>query len=264
MLKISLGASLLIGIAMGTPAQAFFSFDEAKENLAINRAPQAKVNDSTCLGSVKHLKKQGYPVKQVAGFGRDMPFSTSLKIIIPKDWVIKGGDLNALSTWSGNKQWDKVVQEAAQSAGACVTLDWQNKIAYVKTADFVEPTKEAAEVSKNDHFVTDPTLDKAVIRPLDPLFNMNLWVLEPHKTLRNNLAEWCKKAGWSMAWNAPGVDYMVSHKVTLHGNFIDSLKQIMKAYAKAPKPLSIKAYSKPSNKVIEIVPYMMYRNNPVY
>lgn len=77
------------------------------------------------------------------------------------------------------------------------------------------------------------------------------WVLKKTQTLRENIAEWAKKSGWELVWNAP--DYRVVADTRLTGE-IDSedgpIITILKEYEDSALPLKVSIYG--GNRVISV------------
>lgn len=64
------------------------------------------------------------------------------------------------------------------------------------------------------------------------------WTLEKGKSLKENVMDWAKKAGWHVAWN--GSDYPIDVPATFTGTFDDEngpIAALSNAYAQAEQPL---------------------------
>lgn len=101
----------------------------------------------------------------VSGFGKDMPLSLSLQIIIPNDWKV---DLNEAAknmpvNWNGKATWPYVLENLAKNSNLLVTIDWSKRVVNVfskeseenmiamkqKSIIESEKRKEALEIEAN-------------------------------------------------------------------------------------------------------------------
>jgi hypothetical protein len=70
------------------------------------------------------------------------------------------------------------------------------------------------------------------------------------RTLKNALSRWCRQAGWQLLWDLR-VDYALSSRATLHGNFEEAVSRVMRDMSEAETPLHAVLYR--GNKVLRIV-----------
>ncbi|WP_245336356.1 toxin co-regulated pilus biosynthesis Q family protein [Stenotrophomonas sp. PvP093] len=76
------------------------------------------------------------------------------------------------------------------------------------------------------------------------------WVANPGSTVRETLAHWSSKAGWAVPqWDAE-IDYQVPGTLSFEGDFLDAVRGLFKAYARAKRPLLVDAY--PNQKIIHV------------
>jgi len=90
----------------------------------------------------------------VSGFGKDMPLSLSLQIIIPNDWKV---DLNKAAqnmpvNWMGKSSWPYVLENLAQDHSLLVTVDWEKRIVNVfsKEAEEILIAQKQEEIKVSD------------------------------------------------------------------------------------------------------------------
>ena len=57
-----------------------------------------------------------------------------------------------------------------------------------------------------------------------------LWRMDPgrHETLRQVLEEWGRGAGWTVVWEAEGLDYAVTAAATFHGTFEEAVDALLR------------------------------------
>lgn len=76
------------------------------------------------------------------------------------------------------------------------------------------------------------------------------WVANPGSTVRETLAHWSSEAGWAVPqWDAE-IDYQVPGTLSFEGDFLDAVRGLFKAYARAKRPLLVDAY--PNQKIIHV------------
>ena len=56
-----------------------------------------------------------------------------------------------------------------------------------------------------------------------------VWKVDPrrHETVRGVLEEWALGAGWTVVWEAEGLDYAVTARATFHGSFEDAVDGLL-------------------------------------
>ncbi len=73
----------------------------------------------------------------ISAFGKDMPLSLSLQIIVPEDWKV---DLNkaAINTpvnWVGKSTWPYILEQLAKDYNLLVSVDWEKRVVNVFSKD---------------------------------------------------------------------------------------------------------------------------------
>lgn len=77
------------------------------------------------------------------------------------------------------------------------------------------------------------------------------WEVVPaDKTLNTSLARWAAVAGWQLVWELP-VDYAVSVRTEIRGNFVEAVGLVAKAMETAEIPMKAIFYE--GNRVLRIV-----------
>ncbi len=217
------------------------SFSESSVKDSGNQpAPVASITSNAGVVFVGNpQKEQPY----VRGFAKDVSLLTALKQIVPMGWNAKKvGDLdmNALVSWRGqNRSWTDVLAQLAKENQFVATLNWETN----------ELMVEAAQVKKEYQSIQEVATPKE-------------WVLRTDLTLKDNVAEWAKKAGWTLSWVA--VDYPVTSTVVFPATEIDSesgpLRQIVEAYKNAEQPITVSFWT---NKVIRVENAAFKQSTPV-
>lgn len=192
------------------------------------------------------LVQEGVPPFEpvpVKGFGRNTTVHDSLRQLVPLDWkVFTEGDvdLTAVSSWKGDRSWFSILGTVFANTGIKGVLNWNTK----ELVLFQVQKKEVAPVAR----VTPQ--HEATLTEVE-------WVIDPAKTLRENLDAWVKKEGWTLAWNATYaekiVDYKMNSKIVLKGPLLGekgALSKLVGSYADAEYPLAVEIHK--TNRVIEV------------
>jgi Toxin co-regulated pilus biosynthesis protein Q len=177
-------------------------------------------------------------VDNIKGFAKDLPLTVVLGQIVPKGWrgYAKDGSIAELKTvsWSGtNRPWITVLNDVLLENGLLATLDWNRSEIMIERDPLAQ--------------VSGPQAAKAVAAA------QGTWVLASGRSLRSNMDDWAKKAGWSLAWDPLDLDYQVTNEVRLTGELLGEdgiIANVIKQYADAPRPLGVRFWS--GNQVIEI------------
>ncbi len=130
-------------------------------------------------------------------FGRDVPLSAALEMLLPapKSWeVVFEPELeNQKVSWKDVTSWKDAVSQISRNHGIVVGLNENSKrIAVARTAE----------------------LAQTLARP-----GNDIWTLKAGLSLRENLTEWGNKAGWKIDWSGSQVDYPIDHNANLVGPF---------------------------------------------
>lgn len=94
-----------------------------------------KAEDARNLGNYEFNQKglSAEETQVVSGFGKDMPLSLSLQIIVPNDWKVDLNEAaqNMLVNWMGKSSWPYVLENLAQDHNLLVTVDWEKRVVNV-------------------------------------------------------------------------------------------------------------------------------------
>jgi hypothetical protein len=131
----------------------------------------------------------------VYGYGKDEALADALKQIVPSPcWQTNVDPLLAtrLVTWDGQgRPWQDVLRDLAGSNGFYAALNKDKCIVGIGNTGSTAEALAAGEKA---------------------------WLLEPGKTLADNLAAWAKEAHWQFAYNTV-YNYEIAYPATIVGNF---------------------------------------------
>lgn len=208
-----------------------------------------------------HVTQTGTPVvgAPVKGWAKDIPLSTALKQIVPNGWKArKSGnvDLNQSVSWTGGKDWVSVLGDLTADYRFNASVNWNTKEIYITPlgSSTVVTASTPTTLAPRPVFSGSTTTKFAtpVSNSVSSGYSYNqTWTLSKSKTLRENIEDWAKQAGWTVSWGAP--DYRIVADVTLTGA-IDAqdgpIARVIAAYKDADQPLRASLSS--GNKVIRI------------
>lgn len=165
-------------------------------------------------------------------YGVNVPLFVALESIVPSrdQWRVNfdDGTDNLSVSWNGGTNWKSVIRQISE----------ENQVAIV-----INENEQAIGISR------DAELARYLARQ-DP----QLWRLQAGKTLRQNLAEWCAKIGWTLTWDETlRVDYPIQASAVITGPFdgeAGSVAQVMRAFQGNAKPLRAEFYK--ANRVLRI------------
>lgn len=182
----------------------------------------------------------------VKGFGRDVTVHDSLRQLVPLDWqVFTEGEvvLTSKTNWKGGRSWPAILGSVFQETGIKGVLNWTTKelvLFQVVAPKAVSPANASAPMVKKEATLTEAE-----------------WVLDPQKTLRENLEIWAKKDNWTLVWNATiadkVVDYRIDTKTVITGPFMGengAMSKIVRSYSDSEYPLAVEFFK--SNRIVEI------------
>lgn len=150
---------------------------------------------SLSSGSVPQAAPVSKPINTL--FGRDVPLKSALEILVPnsKSWsiVYEPGIENKRVSWRDVATWKDALGQISKDNGIIIGLN--------------ESAKRIAVTYSTD-------LAQKLAQP-----GNNVWELKSGMSLRENLIEWGKIAGWEVDWADTLVDYPIDHSATLVGQF---------------------------------------------
>jgi hypothetical protein len=182
--------------AVATPTVASKSFAPASSVPVPVPAPaQAKVvGNSTVHGpfEMEGAKKQG-----LMSYGKNVPLFAALDNLVPnsKSWsiVFEPGTENTPVSWKDAADWRGALDQISKNHRLVIAINDQGKrISVSRTAE----------------------LAKKLAQP-----GSQVWTLKAGKSLRENLNDWAKQAGWQIDWSNTDIDYPIDHTATLVGAF---------------------------------------------
>jgi hypothetical protein len=146
-------------------------------------------------GSVPMAAPASKPINTL--FGRDVPLSAALEILVPnsKSWsiVYEPGIENKRVSWRDVPTWKDALGQISKDNGIIIGLNENAKrIAVTYSADLAQKLAQPGN---------------------------NVWELKAGSSLRENLIEWGKIAGWEVDWADTLIDYPIDHSATLVGQF---------------------------------------------
>jgi len=186
-----------------------------------------------------------------AGWAKDLPLSLALRQVIPAEFSIKenGVSLNRNVSWGGDRPWDEVLSSLANTGDFVAHIDWNSKEVSLAPrlgeAARPAPSSSVAVAAPSAPFrSTSMTISErapqptfvAAQRPIAP--PAATWTLEPSMSLRENVEQWGKKAGWTIIWE--GADYPIAAKASFSGDFASPegpLARLIEAYERSDQPL---------------------------
>lgn len=261
------GLNILTACVLGTlagAAQAAFTVEEGPRNRATasggaaasaTAAPRPSASKGEyfqILGAKTTARRSaisqvGLPddsIQVVVGFGKDMPFATGLSQIVPKGWQGYAEDpqLKSIGTisWEGGRRpWITVLNEVLIENGLVATVNWDSK----EIMFGVDPTASAPRAAASGGRSASP----------DSAAGRERWVLQSGKTLRTNLEEWTKRAGWTLSWGPEDIDYNITASVEIQGDLVGdngAITKVIQSYASAGRPLMVRYYN--GNYVVRI------------
>jgi hypothetical protein len=146
-------------------------------------------------GSVPQAAPVSKPINTL--FGRDVPLKNAFEILVPnsKSWsiVYEPGIENKRVSWRDVPTWKDALGQISKDNGIIIGLNENAKrIAVTYSADLAQKLAQPGN---------------------------NVWELKSGLSLRENLIEWGRVAGWEVDWADTLVDYPIDHSATLVGQF---------------------------------------------
>lgn len=232
----------------------------------LNYKNQNNANNSECTSGVIHI---GEPVQQKERHYRGSgTLSAAARKMVPKGWRVKVRRLPSEEAyWDLQEQWYFVLGIAARSVQGCATINWNEKT--VEIAGNEDTPKAIHTNSNSNHsndFNANPLSDVATDEPFKPfepnalIPTTNSWTLNEQKTLRENMIEWGKIAGWRVVWSIKNTDFRVI-QTTLVGDYDSAIEQITEAYRDTNNPIAVNQNE--ANRVIEFINYTPFQRTIV-
>lgn len=224
-------------------------------------------------------KNDAYNQKPLKGFANDLPLIIVMKQITPNGWIVKKSDtednkldVKKIISWQGGKNWVDTLNDISIKYNIDMKIDWEKKVITLsnpvekpkeveKKALFIladsetkietpKVTKEkdvAVGASEQNNEITTKANEVVDNLPKVTLQNNNqVWLLEPHLSLKENVEIWANLAGYRLVWT--GEDYGVGQPNSLVGVFDSEngpIKQLSVDYGPSSRvqvPLSFQFY----------------------
>jgi hypothetical protein len=165
-------------------------------------------------------------------YGRNVPLFIAMDKIVPHTdgWIVNIDDglSNKLVSWNGGDDWRGVLSSIASKNGLTIK---------------VNDLEHAVGVSSSS-LLAEQMASKS----------NKVWRLRTDKTLRENLDEWAKKAGWYLKWDESlKIDYPITNSAVLTGDFVGKggvVDRVIYSLRNQEKPLTAVFYK--ANNVVLI------------
>jgi hypothetical protein len=276
-MKLSLAVALS-GLLMAGAAHADLVIDAGKKPIAqpvvradgnltpgASQAPrelpaERVVGKVTQVGS-PNAAEQGAVVQ---GWADRVALSDALRQILPSGFSVIPDDqfrMDRQVSWEGGQSWIAVLDHMTRLYSFNVTVDWArhqirlspltppqaSALAAAQHTTGLAPIQAAPPVTARpsscitgcSQSVTVRTGSSASSAPVQAAPVAQAWILDPARSLKENVEAWGKQAGWVVKWDA--VDYRVPAKVALRGSFDapdGPVATLVKAYEKADQPIT--------------------------
>lgn len=200
-----------------------FDAVQAPENESNAKKDESVTGESSVHGRFV-MKDNPETLSTLMRFGRNVPLFVALEKIIPgsKDWYIHVDDglENSIVDWEGGESWEDVLRIISDQNNLVIRINKEER---------------SVGVSKN------AKLAEHLAHPIP-----KVWRLQDDLTLRENLAKWAERAGWSLEWDEKlNIDFPISHSAVLTGDFVGVggvVDQVMYSLKDSEKPLTAQFY----------------------
>ncbi|CAM6858470.1 toxin co-regulated pilus biosynthesis Q family protein [Escherichia coli] len=170
--------------------------------------------EKRAIGTLKFIRADGH-----------RPFGQAMKQLLPTGWrteIARDVRLPARISWSGNDQWNHVIEKTLPRYSLKATFDTSGKRVLIQQA---EKTVKSGLFSA----------------PVTGVKKTETRHIEQGMTLRTGLEKWaaaepCATGKWKVAWKTP-VNYSIDAQLVFSGNFMDALNSTFALYQQAEKPL---------------------------
>lgn len=196
-------------------------------------------------------------IPRAEGWANEVPVALALKQVVPAGWTVRldkadgrSVDESRVVSWSGGRPWPVVLGDLAQRGRFEATVRWSEKLVVVCPEPPPPTTLSgmgSSGVSRADvsseavvkHSVSTPAPMMAPVPPPPP--PVMQWHLDPKRTLRENVEDWTRQAGWNrVIWEA--ADYPIAAQATFTGDFVSPagpLATLIGAYDSSDQPLLV-------------------------
>ena len=215
----------------------------------------------------------------LTGWANDVPLGLALRQIVPLDFELRTNGIPTSDhvSWSGSTSWVESLRALTRSGLFVAHINWVRKevslapgawaapaiaqrpapserVTHTPTAPQdtyrLSPSAPSAQVDikGGDMSTHDAGRPQALVSPTAPVATVhydvgptatNMWRLNPKMTLRENVEEWTRLAGWNrVVWE--GADYPIMAPAEFQGAFTSEtgpLAQLIMAYESSDQPL---------------------------
>lgn len=195
------------------------------------------------------------PPARAEGWANDVPVTLALKQVVPSGWTVRldktdgrSLDENRLVSWKGGRAWPVVLSELALRGRFEATIRWSEKLVVVCPEPLAPAPALAATTlsgmgtdgSSRPRLVSPP-VSRPVLASRPVVVAPTQWRLDPKRTLRENVEDWTRQAGWNrVIWEA--ADYPIAAAATFSGDFLSAggpLATLISAYDTSDQPLLV-------------------------
>lgn len=144
--------------------------------VSVSKGVSGKTDVSLSQGVVAYVGSQPSDLKNISGYGKDMPLITVLKQITPAGWVVKkdnsAGSINLDKSvsWKGGSTWNNVLANVCAESNVNAIVDWDKKSITLSNATAKVTTKksvfELEGSSPQSNKIVEEVVVKETIKPI--------------------------------------------------------------------------------------------------
>lgn len=247
-----LGTALLCSL-LATPAFADLKIEYSSQQVQPRRMHQHHAQMPHMEAQQDYVTHSGNPDYSSMSHirdGFDVPLDEAFKAIIPDNFRLIDNQVSMrkLASWKGHRPWASILTDLARSADFYAHIDWNRREVSLAPKTSQSTLHNSRQAMMHAHHVNHVAQHQGYsVKPivLPPSYPMqppvpNVWTLNPAFTLKENISNWARLAGWTVVWDA--VDYPVVATATFSGQFNDAngpLAQIFKGFEGSEQPLSV-------------------------
>ena len=207
-------------------------------------------------GALTQIGTPGGVLTPLKGFAKDLPLVTVLRQITPNGWIVKKAENDNLNvempiSWEGGSSWIETLGKIVNNYPVSANINWNTREITVMSANNSSMNKKMIfELEQRQSSIglvagaSEQPLDRVQAPPAPP--PVESWTLNSAKSLKENVVEWGKRAGYKVVWSAE--DYPVDEKRVLTGAFDQEtgpIRQLSIDYgpsSRVQKPLAFQFY----------------------
>jgi hypothetical protein len=195
--------------------------------------------------------------KQVVGFGQNVTVERMFQRLAPPGWTVKYDarvEPSHKVTWFGGRTWREVAAEALTRAGLEMRDTGSRELTIARIGAVSPPP--AAHRSTAQRMLSQPTTPQQddaapapAPAPATSVTTGETWTADRGLSLRQVLANWAERAGWTISWRSPR-DYRIEAGASFEGDFTKSVSNLFAAFADASPPVRATLYT--GNRVVVV------------